>query len=1096
MANREDLEVVRSIRRYKRKYYTNLLLRGLIWTLACLLAVFLVLAFAEYLAHFSSRVRTLLFFGFSGLALVILYVWVLRPLGYLFSITKPLTDEEAAQRIGAYFPEVRDKLLNVLQLQQLAIGNPLAAAGVRQKSAEISTVPFDAAVDYSSNTQYLRYLLPPLALLLLAAFFLPELITDSTRRLVSYQQEFKPEAPFQFQLMNEKLQAFRNEDFTLKLQFAGATVPQTAYMVTEEGRRVKMQREGSYFSYTFPKIQEEKAFHFEAAGFESDDYTIALAERPDLKGFRVKLQYPQYLGKEAAVLDNTGSFQVPEGTQVQWQFFTSATDSLRLRFSEDSAALAGSPGREQQLLFSKTMLASQSYQVELKNRWSQNKEAIEYQLEVIPDRHPQVNLNRFSDTLLYNYVVLAGNVSDDYGLSRLQVHYRLSKDNKEGGNYKTITLPLQRGNLSQTYYYRWQLDSLGIAAGDRLEYFVQVWDNDGVNGAKASRTGVYMLKLPDAREVEEQINKSEQQTQNQLDENLKQARQLKEQLKKAEERMRGKNQLNYQDEKVLQELVDERKKLEEAVKKLQEQQELLNEQKKRFDKQQDEKIAEKAEQLRQLMEELLDEETKKLYEELQKLLEEKSNPDEMRDVLEKLNRKENNLEKELERTLELFKRMKFDDKLEKNIDKLEQLSKEQEELSKQSEEKNADAEELNEKQQELNEEFKELEQEMKEMQELNQDLKNPNSMEDTKQEQEEIKKQQQQSKEMLQEGKPKKASKPQQKAAEQMRQMQQKMKQMQGGMEMESLQENLDHLRDIVDNLIKLSFDQEALMKEFREVNQSDPRFVELGQKQLKFKDDAVILEDSLRSLAERVFQIRSFVTREVDNMNRYMEESVEAIKERKKGVAAGKQQFAMTSMNNLALLLDDILQQMQQQMADAMGNPKKGQQKGQKPTLGQLQEQLNQRIDQLKKGGKSGRELSEELARMAAEQERIREALKEMQEKFGKDGKLPGGEGLEKMMEQTETELVNKKLSRELVERQQEIQTRLLEAEKAMLERELDEERKGETAKDYDKQAPKALEEYLKQKEREIELIRSVPPKLNPFYKEEINNYFKRLEQ
>lgn len=1094
MMHREDLEVIRNIRRYKRKYYTNLLLRGFIWTLACLLAVFLVLAFAEYLAHFSSTVRTMLFFGFSGLALIVLYFWVIRPLGYLFSITKPLTDEEAAQRIGAFFPEVRDKLLNVLQLQQLAIGSPLAAAGVRQKAAEISTVPFEAAVDFGRNRQYLRYLLPPLAILLLAAFFIPELITDSTKRLVSYKQEFRPEAPFQFQLLNDNLRGFRNEDYTLKLQFAGSAVPQVAYLMTD-GRRVKMQKEGNLFSYTFPKLQEEKKFHFEAAGFDSNDYTLALAERPDLKGFRVKMQYPAYLDKDPAALDNTGSFQVPEGTKVQWQFFTAATDSLRIHFSEDSVAMAGAPGKEQQLLFSKTLKTSQTYNVALKNRWSQNKEAIQYQIEVIPDRHPQVNLNKFTDTLLYNFVVLAGNVSDDHGLSSLRVHYRLSKAQKEG-NYKSISLPLQRNSLNQTYYYRWQLDSLGIGAGDHLEYYVQVWDNDGVNGAKASRTGIYTLKLPDTREVDEQISKAEKQAQTQMNDNLKQAKQLKEQLKKAEERMRGKNQLNYQDEKVLEDLVKERQKLEEAIQKLQQQQELLNEQKKRFDKQQDQKIAEKAEQLRQLMEELLDEETKKLYEELQKLMEEKANPEELRNVLDKLNRKENNLEKELERTLELFKRMKFDNQLQQNIDKLQELSKEQEELAKESEEKNANTEDLQQKQEELNEEFKELEKEMEELKELNQDLKSPNSMEDTQQEQQEIKQQQEQSKEMLQDDKPKKASKAQQKAAEQMQKMQKKMESMQGGMEMESMQENLDHLRDIVDNLVKLSFDQEALMKEFREVNQSDPRFVDLGQQQLKLKDDAVILEDSLRSLANRVFQIKSFVTREVDQMNRFMGESVESIKERKKGTATGKQQFAMTSMNNLALLLDDILQQMQQQMADAKGNPKKGQQKGQMPNLGQMQEQLNKRISELKKGGKSGRELSEELARMAAEQERIREALKEMQEKYGKDGKLPGGDGLQKMMEQTESDLVNKKLSRELVERQQEIQTRLLEAEKAMRERELDEQRKGETGKDYEQQAPKVLEEYLKQKEREVELLRSVPPKLNPFYKEEINNYFKRLEQ
>src|SRR5678816_4767511 len=99
--------------------------------------------------------------------------------------------------------------------------------------------------------------------------------------------------------------------------------------------------------------------------------------------------------------------------------------------------------------------------------------------------------------------------------------------------------------------------------------------------------------------------------------------------------------------------------------------------------------------------------------------------------------------------------------------------------------------------------------------------------------------------------------------------------------DMEETKENLDDLRAILENLLKLSFDEEALMKDFRTVNQSDPRFVALGQQQLKLKDDAKMIQDSLYALAKRVFQIQSFVTREVGNMNQHMEESLQEIKDR-----------------------------------------------------------------------------------------------------------------------------------------------------------------------------------------------------------------------
>ena len=1106
MHNEKDL-VFKNIQRYKRKFYFNLLLRGLIWSLAVLLAAFLAITFAEYVGFFSKTVRAILFFGFILIAVLVLFQWILMPFFKLLNLNRSFPDEQAASQIGSSFPGVRDKLLNLLQLQKFSSQqkNQLLEASIRQKSLEIGPVSFDSAIDYRTNTKYLQYLIPSLILLLVAWYFLPALFTDSAKRIVNYRQEFAPEAPFRFVLQNQNLQAFKNEDFTLQLDFEGNSQPKNAYVLLN-GRRIKMQQNtAGGFSYTIPRVQESKEIKFEAAGFHSTDYKLKVVERPSLQNFQVELNYPSYLQKKKERLSNVGNFQIPEGTEINWQFKTLGTDSIKISFqgiAEDS--VIKSP-ENQLVTYKKQVKKSTDYELNLYNQWSENKDPIQYHIDVIPDQYPSISLNPFADTALYNFVVLGGNVADDYGLTRLQIFYKLKKSGtNEEPEYKSIRLPLERNQTSQSYFYRWNLDSLKIQLGDQLEYFVKVWDNDEVNGYKPAQSGSHVLRIPTEKELKEATTKAEQNTESGINESIKQTQSLEQKIKKAEERLKGKNKVNYQDEKQIQEILEERQKIEEQLRELQKQTEALKEQKERFNEKQKQKIKEQTEQLQQLMEELLDEETKRLYEELEKLLEEKRQSEDFQEILKELGNKEKNLEKELERALEMFKRLKFEDKLDKTIQELEELSKEQQDLSEQTGEKQNKQEEQKEKlleeQEKLNEEFQEIKKDVEELNKLNQDLKSPKSMEDFQEKEQSIEQQQQESKESLEKGKNNKAQKSQQKAAEEMKKMAQQMQQMQGGMQMQQMQENLDNLRHITDNLIKLSFSQEKLMKEFREINQSNPRFVNLSQEQLKIKDDAVILEDSLRSLAERVFQIRTFVTREVNDMNKYLDESVDAIKERKKGEATGKQQFAMTSMNNLALLLDDVLQQMQQQMADAMGMPQKGGQQKNKgegmPNLSDLQKQLNQRIDQLKRSGKTGRELSEELARMAAEQEQIRQALKEMEEKYGKGekGTNPGQEGLQEQMEETETDLVNKKITRELIERQQQILTRLLETEKAMREREQDEERKGETAKEYEKRLPEAFEEYLKQKEKEIELLKSVPPKLNPYYKREVNNYFKRL--
>ena len=122
---------------------------------------------------------------------------------------------------------------------------------------------------------------------------------------------------------------------------------------------------------------------------------------------------------------------------------------------------------------------------------------------------------------------------------------------------------------------------------------------------------------------------------------------------------------------------------------------------------------------------------------------------------------------------------------------------------------------------------------------------------------------------------------------------------------------------------------------------------------------------------------------------------------------------------------------------------------------------------------------------------------LRELNEKSGgKEGLGGNPEEIMRKMEQTENDLVNKRINPQTIRRQQEILTRLLETENAEKERELDKERKAETAKQQNKDLPPAFEKYIESKKKELEMYKTVPPKLSPYDKKEVNNYFKRINQ
>jgi hypothetical protein len=214
-----------------------------------------------------------------------------------------------------------------------------------------------------------------------------------------------------------------------------------------------------------------------------------------------------------------------------------------------------------------------------------------------------------------------------------------------------------------------------------------------------------------------------------------------------------------------------------------------------------------------------------------------------------------------------------------------------------------------------------------------------------------------------------------------------------------------------------------------------------------------------------------------------------------------------MKNLNDLALMLSEVMNQMQQQMSSMMpgsqmcnnpggqGKGKSGRVPMDKITEGQqgLNEDMKKMMQGRKEGGQGS---SEEFARMAARQAAMRKALRDFQQEKQQRGQGdPSLDPILEDMDKVETQLVNKQLSNEMLKRQQEILTRLLEAERAEREREMDNERRAEMARQTERTLPPAMEEYIKKREAEIESYRTASPVLRPYYKFLVEEYYNALK-
>lgn len=1098
-----NAELVRQLNGYKKKYIKNKLIKGGILFTGLLLGSFLLINTIEFSAHLNSLGRGILFYSFFISIGLASYFWILRHLWALKNAGSHLSNEEAAYQIGSFFPEVSDKLLNLIQLESLSNKeNALLQASIAQKSKSLSKVPFVDAIDLKKNRKYLKYSYVPLTLVILLFVFIPQFLTESSTRIVNYNKAFIPEAPFYFNLRTTELRGFLNEPFHLEVATNGTAVPQNAYVILNE-RKIKMkQPESGIFEYTINPLKSNTTILFESEGVVSSSFDIEAVPRPNLTKFEVQVNYPEHTRMKPETINNSGNLLVPEGTKAKWTVEADATDEINILFDEEEIQEAEKT-EDNKFYFEKNIIKSKTYEIRLANTFGKNKGNLDFRLEVIKDQRPQINLEQYADTVLYQSIVLGGQIRDDYGISNLKLYYKY----EDAPNFESITIPFKKENIDQSFYYKFDIDSEEIKAGGSLSYYVQVTDNDGVNGYKSTKTGTYQFKIPSREIIEDDLSKSSQSVQNQIDQSLKEAQELKEKIEAADENLKTKKELEWQDEKQVQEIIEKKKSLEKQLEQLKKQNQINLQKQDQFSPQ-SETTKEKMKQMEDIMNNVMDEETKKLYDEIEKLLEENPEIEEVRQKMEELNSNSEQMEQDLERTLELFKKLQFELELNKQIEKLEEQTKNQEELNKQTEKGEKTNEELTKEQAKEKEETEKLAEDMKAMQEKNQERKNPDRLpSDLNEQMEEIIEEQQDAEDNLeqmdstsselQEGQKEKATQSQKRAAEKMKELSKSLENMQSSIQMEQQQENIDNLRDLLDNLLTLSLNQEELMKEFEQVRQGDPRTVELGQKQLKLKDDSKIINDSLIALSQRVFQISSFVTRELREVNRNMDGSIASIKEKRINEVVGKQQFTMTSINNLALLLDDVLENMQNQMAGSMGKGKGNKKNKPMPGgLSEMQRKLSEQMQELKKSGKKGRALSEQLARLAAQQEQIRNTLENIE--TGRQGQNLGNkiEEITKQMEQNEWDLINKNISESTLKRQNVILTRLLDAENSLREQGEKQEREAETARQYELSVPESISEYLKKKEMEILLLKTIPAKLNPYYTKETNRYFKKIKE
>jgi len=1093
-----------------KKYYTNEVIRGTILFIGLGLLYFIFTLLVEYFLWLPQGGRTALFYIFILVEAILLARFILFPLFKLFKLQKGIDYKQASAIIGSHFSEVSDKLTNFLQLSKEPQQSELLLASIEQKANSLQPVPFANAVNFKKNLKYVPYAAIPVLLLLV--FIISgngKVISQSLDRVVHYNIHYAPPAPFEFIVVNNPLMAQQGSDFVLEVKTRGSVVPENAMItIGEENYYLETVKPG-VFQYKFEKPAKNIEFQLTANSVTSQPYELSVVAVPTIANFEMVLSFPGYLGKKQEVVQGTGNAVVPEGTKVTWKVNALATTGIAFSNAAGEAAFTRN---DNSFNLSRIIMQNTDYQILTSNNKVKNHEKLQYQITTIKDQYPTISVQSAPDSLQLKKEIVLGQLSDDYGLTKLQVIY-YPQDNPDAA--KRGTLPVKREAVDR-FYYSFP-DGLAVTQGVNYEYYFEVFDNDAVHNYKSTKSSVFSHREFTESEKQDKTLQEQNSNINSLEKSIKDQDKQMSELDKLQKMNKEKSQMDFKDQK----------KIDDFLKRQQMQEQRQQELSKKLEQNLEQFLPEKKDEFKEELMKRLEknkeeaEKNKKLLDELKKL----NDKIEKEDLFEKVEQFKKNAKdntKNLEQLVELTKRFYVEKKAEQIAEKLEELAEKQDKLA---DSKDNDAK----KQEQINKEFEKLQQEMKELDEQNQELKKPMDIPTDEKKEESIKEDMENAKDELEkpgddkekkEEKQKKAKPKQKAAAEKMKQMGGNMMQMMSGGEMEQMEEDVKMLRQILDNLLAFSFSQEDVMGQFKGSNTHSGNFARNLKRQQDLKQQFRHVDDSLFAMSLRNPKISGEITKEVGNVHYYMDKALADLADNAVPRGVSNQQYAVTSANKLADFLSDALNSMQMELnGSGQGTSKSKKGQGKEPQLSdiiQKQEGLSKKMKEGMQGqqgkGKRGEKGEEEgkegkgkgqggegegegegdagkVLEIYKEQQMLREQLQQMLEKEGMGG---NGQAAMRQMKEIEKQLLNKGLNAQTMERMQNLKHELLKLDKAVQQQGEEKKRQSQTNKkefnNTSNELPDALKEYL----NGVEILNRQSLPLRPNFSQKVQQYFK----
>ncbi len=939
-----------------------------------------------------------------------------------------------------------------------------------------------------------------------------------TLRTAHFWHGYTQPNPFTFTITPADTIAEHGSSLPVGILFDEGAQPNRAILqfkteVEESFRERQMSLVGDgYFESQPIELTNSIVYRVYMDGFLSDEFLIDVQLQPRFDELTAIVSPPDYTGLSERTFDYPFSqINLYPGSEVTFSgetnkplnsmSLTAGERSIEIESADEtqtSYSLTFQPEQTDTLLFSMVDVDG------LKNR-----NPYRTVITLREDQYPTVVIEEPTGTVMKTEprdLDIFYRATDDFGLTAAELrwsHQRAFVEEAASGNMR-----LDRPRNGRTEQINWNLEEFELRPRDELRFRIRVWDNDEISGYKWSESQDVVIQIPSLTEYFEDLDSRERETQTGLDEISEQFRTMDEEYQEFLERLRQNPDGGYEEEQILEEIRERQRNMEESIQQLNEQFDEM-----RRDIEQNNNVSEETKQayreLQQLMQELDDPDLREALEELQRALEGLSQQ-ELERALENVNFNENLYRERLERTVELFKRLKMNSDLDKLARQYEEMA---ERLMQQGEESTLDqlARELETVKDDLESVSDQLEQ-----LDSNPPRRSEEMLRDLKESaQQELQNMQDQLEQMMQDAQQdggengegsdspsEQMQQQQQQLGQQMQNEAERFRQSVESMSGQQLQVNILALQQALYTLLELSNMQEYLTQTASETRNRNQGFVDLARIQNNVSNQFSQVADTLFRVSAELPGIPNQINRKKAEVERTIGSAIDQMVERNQRGSTISTRESLGGINDLTSMLASLIDQlMDQQNGEGGGGGMSMQQMiEQLQNMSGDQQQLNQQLQDLindAQGDRLTQDQSERLDQLARQQNEMRRQLQELQ----RSGALNQGDRLlsemQRMIEDMEDSINEMRggiTDPLMVQRQQNILSRMLSAEQSLQQRGEDEEREGTDPSQYERVLPPDM--TLEELQQEIR-ARMQDPNYTQFserYQRIIEMYFERL--